>query len=99
MLLGGRSILLVIGYGVITGSTGAIYFFLDAKSEGQLSTFEKSAHALTPEQKEQALTKLSEVIGRPILEAFINGDLPLVVIVMLFVSAFVTPGLVLLVGY
>lgn len=94
-----RAAFLVIVYGFVAGSIGAFYLWVDRQSEGQLAEVAKRASALSPEEKAQIISQLGDKIGRPLAEAMVNGDLPPLVLFVLFFSTFAIPGLVLLVGY
>jgi hypothetical protein len=94
-----RAVLLIVGYGVTAGAVGAFYLWLDKVSEGKLAEFAKKAGELTPDQKEQIISQVSKSVGRPLASAIFNGDLPPLVLMVLLLSTFAIPGLVLLVGY
>lgn len=99
MLGGLRAMLFLVSYGVVSGGVAGFFLWADAKSEGKLRTFEETVHNSSPEQKAQAIEELSKVVGRPLIEAFLDGKMPMIVLFVLFFSTFAIPGLVLLVGY
>lgn len=99
IVLGVRSLLLVVGYGVIAGGVGALYLWIDRQTNGQLNQIAQKTAELTEAERDQILAQMAPKIGKPLAEAMINGDLPPIVLMVLALSTFAIPGLVLLVGY
>jgi ABC-type transport system involved in multi-copper enzyme maturation permease subunit len=96
MVVSIRAVFLVITYSVIAGAIGAAMLWLNDKTDGNLL---KGADMLK-EAPEVAIEKLTEVGLNPHLaEAMVNGDLPPLVLGVLFFSTFAIPWLILLVGY
>lgn len=96
MVLSVRALLFVVIYGIVAGGVGRFFLFVDEKTNGQLT----QAATLASENREEILKKATEEgVPTAVLEAFLGGDLPLMVLMILFFSTFVIPGLVLLIGY
>lgn len=99
MLSSVRALLLIVTYGVIAGSIGAFYLWLDRQTGGKLEELSRKTTELGPAERDAILDEMAKTIGRPLAEAIVSGDLPPLVLFVLLLSTFVIPGLVLLVGY
>lgn len=101
MVLSFRALFLVIVYLLLAGGIGRVFTFLDEKSEGQLSAIVDKAAELPEVQREQLIDELAVKggLGRSLAEAVISGDLPPLVFFVLFLSTFILPALILLVGF
>src|SRR5688572_5331060 len=96
MVVSIRAVFLVVTYSVIAGAIGAVLLWINDKTDGNLL---KGAEALR-ESPELVIEKLTEAGFNPHLaEAMVRGDLPPLVLGVLFFSTFAIPWLILLVGY
>jgi ABC-type transport system involved in multi-copper enzyme maturation permease subunit len=96
MLLSVRALLFVVIYGIVAGGVGRFFLFVDEKTNGQLTQLATMAST----NREEILKKAAEEgVPTAVLEAFLTGDLPMMVLMILFFSTFVIPALVLLIGY
>jgi hypothetical protein len=96
MVISIRAVFLIVTYAVIAGAIGSVLLWLDGKTDGSLL---KGVGALKV-APEEAIAKLTEAgFNEHLARAMINGDLPPLVLGVLFFSTFVIPWLVLLVGY
>lgn len=100
MLSSVRALLFVVAYGVTVGSVGAFVLFVDQKSEGKIFGIEAAAATIGSTERQAMIAELtSQGVPSAVAEAFLSGQLPLLVLLILFFSTFVVPALVLLVGY
>lgn len=96
MVVSVRAVFLVITYAVIAGAIGSVLLWLNDKTDGALL---RGAEALQV-APEEMVTKLTEAGFNPHLaQAMVSGDLPPLVLGVLFFSTFALPWLILLVGY
>jgi ABC-type transport system involved in multi-copper enzyme maturation permease subunit len=96
MILSVRAALFIVIYGISAGAAGRFFLFIDEKSNGQLTQLAEAATA----NREQILEKAkNEGVPTAVLDAMLSGDLPFLVVTVLFFSTFVIPALILLIGY
>lgn len=104
-----RSILLVTIYGTVAGAVGAFYLWAAGQIEekiisanpilGSLDRKAMFSEMAKNEEFRQQVEPLKRLVGQRLFDAVMSGELPLVVPVVLLLSTFVLPGLVLLIGH
>lgn len=101
MFLSIRALFLVITYGGIAGGIGAIVVWLDGKMEGKLAEASQKAAELSATEKASLVEQITkqEMVSQTLAEAIVNGDLPPLVLTILYTSTFAIPILIILVGY
>ena len=110
MLLSVRSVLFAVIYGGLSFGVGALHGkvtgWMDEKLAEQmpsLSAVERADMLNNKEQLGQMFEKAPELVdalgGQAVVDALVDGTVPSVVLLVLFVSTFTVPGLVLIVGY
>ena len=110
LLLGIRSILVVVLYGGWVAAVGAMYLFATAQLEQKLiaeqpalATLDRSAllrEALKSERFDKEFApQLEQFGGRRLVEAVSDGSMPFLLLVILVLSSFALPGLALITGY
>jgi ABC-type transport system involved in multi-copper enzyme maturation permease subunit len=96
MILSVRALLFIVIYGISAGAAGRFFLFIDEKSNGQLTQIAD----LATQNREQILEKAkNEGVPTAVLDAMLSGDLPFLLVTVLFFSTFVIPALILLIGY
>ncbi len=96
MVVSIRAVFLIVTYSVIAGAIGAVLLWINDKTDGNLL---KTADRLK-EAPDLVIQKLTEAgLNAHLAEAMVRGDLPPLVLGVLFFSTFAIPPLILLVGY
>lgn len=102
MILSVRLFFLMAVYGGVGILTGYMWRMTDANSEGQLREFSEKAATLSPDERAENLERMAEE-GGPFLEwlgsLIFDPQLPLLAMLILQVSGWVLPLLILFVGY
>ena len=100
MVLSVRALFLVLVYAVLAGGSGWVLLKLDEKTDGQISEMTRRVNDISAEEQAQVVAQLSEQ-GLPsaVMEALLDGRLPLLLLIILWSSTFVLPGLMLVVGF
>lgn len=110
LLFGVRSILLLVVYGGTAAAFGGFYLWASKRLEQKLIEQNPALAGIDKEQmiaelvkSEQFQTQIGPMLermgGTQLLDAVAQGEMPGVLLVVLLLSTFVLPGLVLLVGY
>lgn len=100
MVLSVRALFLVLVYGLLAGGAGWATLKLDEKLEGKLSGLTGQLDKLGATERAGLLEQVADS-GLPtaVAEAYLDGSLPLLLLIILWSSTFVLPGLMLLVGF
>jgi hypothetical protein len=100
MVLSVRAALLVVIYGIAAGAAAALYLWIDKTSGGKLTEIATKATDMSAAERQMVISQIEDKgISPAMLEAFLDGHIPLLAITILAFSTFVIPGLILLVGY
>lgn len=100
MVLSVRAIFLVLVYFVVAGGAGWLTLKVDEKLDGQLKGLATKVTELSVTERASIIEELTKN-GMPdaVVDAFMGGGLPLLLLIVLYSSTFVIPGLILLVGF
>lgn len=100
MVLSVRALFFVILYFGIAGSIAWAVVKIDAETDGKLAAISSQMSSLGQTERGAILEQVTEA-GFPeaVANAVMNGQLPILVLVLLWSSTFIVPGLILLVGF
>jgi len=100
MVLSVRALFLVLVYAVLAGGAGWIALKADEKLDGKLAALSGQLDSLGGAERESLLQQVADS-GLPtaVAEAFLDGHLPLLLLIILWSSTFVLPGLMIVVGF
>lgn len=110
LLKGVRALLVVVLYGGLVFGIGSIYLFITGKIEEKLAEANPAiammdrkaifAEMMNSEQFKNELGPwLEKIGGSRLAESIADGSMPLILLVVLVMSSFALPGLVLITGY
>lgn len=100
MVLSVRALFLVLVYAVLAGGAGWATLKLNEKLDGKLADLTGQLDKIGDAERTQLLQQVADN-GLPtaVAEAYLDGSLPLILLIILWSSTFVLPGLMLVVGF
>ncbi len=100
MVLSVRALFFILVYLVVAGGVGWGTLKLNEKLDGQLSDLSTKVTELSAAERAGIIEQVtSSGMPEAVTDAFLSGNLPILLLIILFSSTFVVPGLILLVGF